>query len=1221
MSAASTARGLAYGGGPTAFVDEQTLAYQCGNAVKLSNVATGSESFLGGAGYGISAVAASSGLVAYAEKGVAPTVSIFGFPKLKKPLTTLEGVAELDVDALALSRHGDYLVVASAGPDNSVAVYSGGPTWAAATKLCEATAKDGCLAVSVNPGDSSEICTISTAGGVTLRRVLPGAEAYTLESWCPLPDALASEEAVSHGWSANHRLVIGFASGAAVSLDLEGLDVGAAAPVSTLCTAQEPANAATAVSSTATRVVVGFADGTLSWVDDTGSSETVTKPVAEGAIVCICLGSGGALWVGAESGSLSCVTLRDAAEGDAEADGQVADVEVAFSHNSEPLIALGGLTWEGASCLVSCSPAGVVSTWGADKLGSIDTGAEAASMAVTSATGLVAVGSTTGVIRLIDAANFATPQTVYRSKVHQGSVTHVAFSPDGSLIASAGEDKRVFFTDANGSKGFASIGYVPMDAAITSFVWREGTPDDGDDSDGLRLVICTADGVLTQVTPPDMDYSSPADLKMSDKDVDKRAWRLREPLVQMAISSSATGFLYGFTAKGPGAKYTRRFDMRATSLTPMGEKPRLLKVEPLSDIGHVKGGSCLAFSGDGSVLVTGGKDGAIVVRNMDATGEGSVVATLRRHDGAGVNSDGVTCIAMGGPGVVYSGGFDGALFELAVKGASAPTAFGSRSEFLAGVEAVDEAAAESADDQDDVIALSIASARAAIAAAAAAGGDTAALKDSLKSLRDRFQQALKNNDVVPELEQMERWEFEIDKATVAAKKAEADAEAEALRQRIRSENVVKDMIAGRIKVDCYDVMQVQKATMTAYDTGKEVPNFPLKKQSDEELAELETIKALRSAEVEEMKWLEQNEPSESNALADPSDAKAKAAAAAAEAEGDEEEGDGEEGEEEGSEDGGSGSARAELEDLLYAPEDLTSSRRKRVQITLLDAKVRILRMEFNAVWDDHMLKKDASISEIMGKRNRCQEIIDELGTLGEGLELPDAVALSASEQAEKVLTVDDAEITAEKWISPEQQKILDEEAAEAARREAEKGNSPFDRALIEMMGGSLNANENQMRLDEVIEKPEWMLETPEEDLSDEQKAEIVQFEEAAVAREEQVVKEVNVLKTEMRKTVGEILELREKWDKTMAALFTTWMDASNEIFQVELWRVRLSSSVLQAEELTVQEATIRADMKAKTMHKSVTTQAAKAYYRQVDACQVRENPPHSAVCCAGILSF
>lgn len=1058
------------------------------------------------------------------------------------------------------------------------------------------------MAVSVNPGEPSEICTISTAGAVTLRRVLPGAEAHTLESWCPLPDSLASEEAVSHGWSANHRLIVGFASGAAVSLDLEGLNVGAAAPVTTLCTAQEPANAVTAVSSSATRVLVGFADGTLTWADETGNSPSVTKSVADGAVVCIALGSGGSLWVGSESGSLSSVTLRDAAEGDEEADGSVADVEVAFNHNSEALLALSGLTWEGETCLVSCSPAGNVCTWGAGKLGSLDTGADAVSMAVTSATGLAAVGSTTGVIRLVDVGNFAAPQTIYRSKIHQGSATQVAFSPDGSLLATAGEDNRVFFTDANGSRGFASIGYTPTDAAITSIVWREGTADDGDDSDGLRLIICTANGVLLQVTPPDFDYTSPADLKMSDKDVDKRAWRLREPLVHMAISPAATGFLYGFTASGPGAKYTRRFDMRATALTPMGEKPQLLKVEPLSEIGHAKGGSSLAFSGDGTILVSGGKDGAIVVRKMDtATGEGAVKAILRRHDGAGVDSDGVSCVAMGGKGLVYSGGFDGALFELAIDGACLPSAYGSRSDYLAGAAAIDETAAASADEQEDVVALSVAAARAAIAAAAAAGGDTAALKKSVAELKERFQRALKNNDIVPDLERMERWEFEIDKATVNAKKAEADAEAESLRQAIKAENRVRDMIAGRIKADCYDVMQVQKAVIVAYDSGKEVPNFPLKKIEAEEEAELETIKAMRAAELAEIKWTLANEPSESNVLIEQS---AAAAQAAAEAEADEEDGgDEDETEEGGGEDEGSREEKqiAALEELLYAPEELTSARRKRTQIVLLDAKIRLLRQKFNAVFDDHMLKKDASISEIMGKRQRCKEIIDELGSLGAGLELPDSVALTDAEQPETVLTVEDSQIKAAKWISPEQQKILDEEAAEAARREKEKGNSPFDRALIEMMGGSLNANENQMRLDEVIEKPEWMLETPEEDLTDEQKAEIVQFEEAAVARAEQVAKQVNVLKTELRKTTSDVLVLREKWDKTIDALFATWMQASNDIFQTELCRVRLSSSVLQLEELTLQEATIRSEMKAKTMQKSQATQAAKAYYRQVEA--------------------
>ena len=91
-----------------------------------------------------------------------------------------------------------------------------------------------------------------------------------------------------------------------------------------------------------------------------------------------------------------------------------------------------------------------------------------------------------------------------------------------------------------------------------------------------------------------------------------------------------------------------------------------------------------------------------------------------------------------------------------------------------------------------------------------------------------------------------------------------------------------------------------------------------------------------------------------------------------------------------------------------------------------------------------------------------------------------------------------------------------------------------------------------------------------------------------------------MLKTELRKITGEVLELREKWDKTVDALFITWMDASSEVFQTELWRVRLSSSVLQAEELHLQEATIRSEMKAKTMQKSQATQAAKAYYRQVE---------------------
>ena len=65
--------------------------------------------------------------------------------------------------------------------------------------------------------------------------------------------------------------------------------------------------------------------------------------------------------------------------------------------------------------------------------------------------------------------------------------------------------------------------------------------------------------------------------------------------------------------------------MRTTDLTPAGEKPKLLKVNPLSDTGHVKAGTSLAFAADGAVLVTGGRDGAIVVRKMDSSGDLSLI--------------------------------------------------------------------------------------------------------------------------------------------------------------------------------------------------------------------------------------------------------------------------------------------------------------------------------------------------------------------------------------------------------------------------------------------------------------------------------------------------------------------------------------------------------------------------------------------------------------------
>jgi hypothetical protein len=78
----------------------------------------------------------------------------------------------------------------------------------------------------------------------------------------------------------------------------------------------------------------------------------------------------------------------------------------------------------------------------------------------------------------------------------------------------------------------------------------------------------------------------------------------------------------------------------------------------------------------------------------------------------------------------------------------------------------------------------IAQAKSTGAGAGSSSAATVELQEKLAALKSRFQKVLANNDTVPELEKMERYEFEIDRAMVAKAKEAADAEAEALKAQV-----------------------------------------------------------------------------------------------------------------------------------------------------------------------------------------------------------------------------------------------------------------------------------------------------------------------------------------------------------------------------------------------------------------------------------------------------
>lgn len=115
----------------------------------------------------------------------------------------------------------------------------------------------------------------------------------------------------------------------------------------------------------------------------------------------------------------------------------------------------------------------------------------------------------------------------------------------------------------------------------------------------------------------------------------------------------------------------------------------------------------------------------------------------------------------------------------------------------------------------------------------------------------------------------------------------------------------------------------------------------------------------------------------------------------------------------------------------------------------------MVKEHFNKEFDDIMRMKVNEIARIKEKNVRIFKIISQL-KLDEPLVQP---SLSVLEEPEKLLVVGDSEVNVEKYVSPEEEKKIEEaEKLEEKKRLAAMGDNPRERALDMMMGGRLEAN-------------------------------------------------------------------------------------------------------------------------------------------------------------------
>ena len=352
---------------------------------------------------------------------------------------------------------------------------------------------------------------------------------------------------------------------------------------------------------------------------------------------------------------------------------------------------------------------------------------------------------------------------------------------------------------------------------------------------------------------------------------------------------------------------------------------------------------------------------------------------------------------------------------------------------------------------------------------------------------------------------------------------EGQAQLAQLREEVELQILTYQYERNAVKQECWDSMETVGQTLYGFEEKLEVINFPLRKRSAADSAELERVKSARRLELAEER--------------------ARRAQLGADA---------------GDEAGGSDGSVP-----LYSILELYSSVRKRSQIVLLRDHIRRLKMQFNAEFGEALQAKHDDIKKMAVRNERMAKIAAELQTTVE-LYAPRTHAL---EQPSSLLEVQDGEITVPKVLNAQERAAKAEaERLEAERQAAAARDNPRERGVQDMMGGRLeDSAEEDVWID--LPRPGFLDSVHREEWTDDQKSQAEQY--AAAVKDLEARREVR------RKTLeAELATLREAnaatrtaFDQRLTELFDRRIRAELTVYAEELKILLLLRTVQEDEDL------------------------------------------------------
>lgn len=254
--------------------------------------------------------------------------------------------------------------------------------------------------------------------------------------------------------------------------------------------------------------------------------------------------------------------------------------------------------------------------------------------------------------------------------------------------------------------------------------------------------------------------------------------------------------------------------------------------------------------------------------------------------------------------------------------------------------------------------------------------------------------------------------------------------------------------------------------------------------------------------------------------------------------------------------------------LLYAPQTVRTQIQKRNQILFLKEIIRLIKINFNKLFDKIYHEKEDVLMTIQSKNIRITEIIEEL-------DLHDADPVITPkfldiELSDSSIRITDEEIASKPYETNAMRiKRLEEE--EKKRKElAERNNDAKERALNDMMNGTLEIKRDVLSEVSSIQKPDWMLllTTPIqiEHLNEQQKKEYEEYLAKYTALQDEKAKYRKSLEVEMKKLKGEISDVVKGFDEKLQQIIKLKILIQKEILTNELYISRLGLSMVKREQ-------------------------------------------------------